>query len=289
MTPEERAVINAAIQWRRAIPGRRTALTVDLEALIWQLIVRCAACNYERHICPGCGANIGHGETACAACSDGPREDRLSGELIPAGQDAELERQGREIAGEIYLFGSDAHGGPMSGEGPVNVINGCNWPRMQCVGHQPPAAECNNCAPVLAGASVDRVDGSDLTEPCVDCGEVRTVWHPRPLRDVRKGDVIRPAGTDAQSTVTDRYWPPQPATRNPDGSDGLPKDRGVWHVVPGEQHWDDHVVQPGEVVICLDGGEPRNMAPDFAVEILLDPAEIAAIDAIGWDNRLTSE
>jgi len=196
MTPQERAVINAAIEWRRAIPGRRTALTVDLEALIWQLIVSCAACNYERHICPGCGANIGHGETACAACSDGPRED-----------------------------------------------------------------------PVLM------------------------VWHPRPLRDVRKGDVIRPAGTDAQSTVTDRYWPPQPATRNPDGGDGLPKDRGTWHVIgdPGLDKWAytrDHVVQPGEVVICLDGGEPRNMAPDFAVEILLDPAEIAAIDAIGWDNRI---
>lgn len=110
------------------------------------------------------------------------------------------------------------------------------------------------------------------------------VWHPRPLRDVRKGDVIRPAGTLGQSTVTDRYWPP-----TPDGSD-----RGTWHVVPdlGSDKWSftrDHVVQPGEVWICLDGGAPRNMAPDFAVEILLDPAEIAAIDRLGplgWDNRV---
>lgn len=36
------------------------------------------------------------------------------------------------------LFGSDAHGGPMSGEGPVNVIDGCDWPLIQCLGHEAP-------------------------------------------------------------------------------------------------------------------------------------------------------
>lgn len=109
------------------------------------------------------------------------------------------------------------------------------------------------------------------------------VWHPRTMKDARKGDQIRPAGSDMPNgtAVTDRYWP-----TTPDASD-----RGTWHVVPGAKHWDDHVVQPGEVWLCLDGGAPRNVDPDFPIEILLTRAEIAAIELLGWDNResLTSE
>lgn len=286
MTPQELAVINTAIRWRQELPGksRDIRLTIELEQRIWELITSCPQCNTDRHLCPGCGTDVGHGETACRGCESGegtppwsqarrlerlalemdgtavpvrgegdpnekgsrdhlwgePAEDPLSGELIPAGQDAELERQGREIAGECAaggLHGPHPHYG----------------------------------------------------ETCIDCEQCGTalVWIPRPMRDVRKGDVIRPAGVlllAAQSTVTDRYWP-----TTPDGSD-----RGTWHVVPdrGSDKWAhtrDHVVQPGEVVVCLDGGEPRNMAPDFAVEILLAPDEAAAIEAIAWDNRLTTE
>lgn len=245
MTPQELAVINTAIRWRQELPGksRDIRLTIELEQRIWELIASCPQCNADRHLCPGCGTDVGHGETACADCKTGEgdppwsqvrRLERLAlemdGTAVPV-------RQGREIAAECAaggLHGPHPHYG----------------------------------------------------ETCIDCEQCGTalVWIPRPMRDVRKGDVIRPAGTEAQSTVTDRYWP-----TTPDGSD-----RGTWHVVPdrGSDKWAhtrDHVVQPGEVVVCLDGGEPRNMAPDFAVEILLAPDEAAAIEAIGWDNRLTTE
>lgn len=111
------------------------------------------------------------------------------------------------------------------------------------------------------------------------------IWHPRTMKDARKGDQIRPAGSDMPNgtKVTDRYWPPQPAVPTRYGP--LPADRDTWHVVPGAKHWDDHVVQPGEVWLCLDGTAPRNVDPDFPIEILLTRAEIAAIELLGWDNR----
>jgi len=28
----------------------------------------CDQCNYDTHICPGCGTSLKHGETTCAAC-----------------------------------------------------------------------------------------------------------------------------------------------------------------------------------------------------------------------------
>lgn len=111
------------------------------------------------------------------------------------------------------------------------------------------------------------------------------IWHPRTMKDARKGDQIRPAGSDMPNgtAVTDRYWPPQPAVPTRYGP--LPADRDTWHVVPGAKHWDDHVVQPGEVWLRLDGGAPRNVDPDFPIEILLTRAEIAAIELLGWDSR----
>jgi hypothetical protein len=104
MTPEEKAVIQAAIAFR-AVPAHREqdmiAARGDLNEALYRLIISCPECNYDRHVCPGDGNPIGHGDTDCGEHDDdGPREDPLSGELIPAGQDAELEHQGREIAEE---------------------------------------------------------------------------------------------------------------------------------------------------------------------------------------------
>lgn len=104
------------------------------------------------------------------------------------------------------------------------------------------------------------------------------IWHPRTMKDARKGDQIRPAGSAMPNgtAVTDRYVPAAPGY----------SDRGTWHVVSGgAKYWDDHVVQPGEVWLRLDGGAPRNVDPDFPIEILLTRAEIAAIELLGWDNR----
>lgn len=30
----------------------------------------CERCNYDRHICPGCGDNLPHGIKVCAVCEE---------------------------------------------------------------------------------------------------------------------------------------------------------------------------------------------------------------------------
>lgn len=39
----------------------------------------CPRCNYDRHICHGCGDNIGHSDKACRACREA---DRITGRSI---------------------------------------------------------------------------------------------------------------------------------------------------------------------------------------------------------------
>jgi hypothetical protein len=72
MTPEERAVINAAITWRNELGLRGIFSSVGpdgpLHAAVDALIYSCPQCNTETHICPGCGENVGHGEGACDRC-----------------------------------------------------------------------------------------------------------------------------------------------------------------------------------------------------------------------------
>ncbi len=117
-----------------------------------------------------------------------------------------------------------------------------------------------------------------------------STWIERTMRDVRAGDHIRPIGSNSGGThISARYLPPDPA--------GL-RNRGSWHVVAGAAgHWDDRVVKPGDVWLCMDGGEPRCLKPDFPVEIempqeWLDVAAIfietghaADLDDV-WANRL---
>jgi hypothetical protein len=72
MTPEEKAVINAAITWRndldygftRIVGSPVDTLLHAVNRLTWQ----CDKCNYDRHTCPGCGTNISHGDGCCAEC-----------------------------------------------------------------------------------------------------------------------------------------------------------------------------------------------------------------------------
>lgn len=72
MTPEEKAVVQAAVYLRHCIdaktagdPPRLGRLLDTVEALIFA----CGDCNTERHTCPGCGTHVGHGDGACAGCS----------------------------------------------------------------------------------------------------------------------------------------------------------------------------------------------------------------------------
>lgn len=107
-------------------------------------------------------------------------------------------------------------------------------------------------------------------------------WVARTLTDVRPGDVIRPTGIDVPpQRVTARCWPPAPSK-----AAQTHRDRTSWHVIEGQGgHWDDHVVQPGEVCVHLDGASHRLMRPTFGVDIWLAPSEVAAIELLGWDNR----
>jgi hypothetical protein len=236
MTPEEKAVIQAAIEWRRAIPGRDRDVrqTIELESKIWDLIIRCPQCNAGGHQCPGDGNPIGHGDRDCGEHDD----------------------------------------------------------------------VCNNCAPLRAGASVDRVDGSDLTTPCSECGAIESVtaslvataelraaiesvksevplWALRTWADVRKGDTVRMPGSEITATITDRLWHP---SEDPRGES--------WHVVHDGTtdkwaHTRDRFVQPGECVIVspdITAAEHgRWMEPTAGVEILLPggEAELAAIELLG--------
>lgn len=107
-------------------------------------------------------------------------------------------------------------------------------------------------------------------------------WYARTMADVRPGDTIRPTGhpngtsPSAWSVCTARCWPPTDDVRG----------RGSWHVIEGGGHWDDHVIQPGECCVHLDGAGHRLFRPTFGVEILLAPSEVQAIELLGgWEHR----
>lgn len=69
MTPEEAAVINAAIELRRQIPGRDVRQRITLEEATWKLITTCNDCNHDTHTCPGCGTWVPHaGSGVCPGC-----------------------------------------------------------------------------------------------------------------------------------------------------------------------------------------------------------------------------
>jgi hypothetical protein len=69
MTPEEAAVINAAIELYHAPLGQNGKEAWKLRDATEQLIFRCNDCNYARHQCPGCGTPVPHaGSSVCAAC-----------------------------------------------------------------------------------------------------------------------------------------------------------------------------------------------------------------------------
>jgi hypothetical protein len=195
MNELEQAVVRAAIEAMAIGREPSVAQLTALRQATHELIFSCVECNTARHVCPGCGAHVGHGEVAC-----------------------------------------------------------------------------NNCAPAVAGASLTRVDGTELEEPA---SEPEPVWVERPWRDVRTGDTVRMPGTDAVATVTQRLRHP---SEDPQGR--------TWHMVPGAQHWEDVTVQPGEVCVSLNGARPRWMKPDMGVEIQLpSPPAGAAYAAVGWEHR----
>lgn len=68
MTPEEKAVIKAAMEWRNTWERKPEGNNLALHNAIDALIYSCPQCDAGVHACPGCGENIAHTDTACAEC-----------------------------------------------------------------------------------------------------------------------------------------------------------------------------------------------------------------------------
>lgn len=161
-------------------------------------------------------------------------------------------------------FGVYAHGQWL------RSIAGCPWPDDgDCIGHK-------------VGL------GGQLIEPTPE----PEVWVRTEMRHARVGDVIRPASgviphPGGQGTrVIDRYLPARKDASKAAGA--AQPHAGHWHVVSGgAKHWDDRIVQEGEVWLVLEGNDqPQNLRPDFAIEIRMSPLEVRIMERFGWENRM---
>lgn len=202
-----------------------------------------------------------------------PQHDPISGELIPASQDAELERQGREIAANHEWTPA------------CPTCGGC------CLAHEDGHAESFICdlhglSEVRYGADGPLIRTEVVNIPAVPANApLAPLWVPRTWADVRRGDTVRMPGTAVVAAITDRLWHP---SEDPRGES--------WHVVSDGSigqwaHTSDRVIRPGECVIVspdIPGSERgRWMDPAAAVEIQLPDAQtLAGIEALGWENRL---
>ncbi len=96
-------------------------------------------------------------------------------------------------------------------------------------------------------------------------------WVERTWADVVDGDTVRPPGTDLSFMVNG------------------PVIRAPWHVHPAANEYrpNEMPAEWSEIRVRFVGDpELRFMRPDAPVEILLAPSELAAIEALGWENRV---
>lgn len=108
-------------------------------------------------------------------------------------------------------------------------------------------------------------------------------WVARTWTDVRVGDRVRVPGTEITARVQAIYRAPQ---EDPVGR--------TWHVVPSAEtgpwaHKTDVVIQPGQLGVLFQDEQPHQahvLMRNVPVEIELTPAEVAAIELLGWHNRV---
>lgn len=312
MTPREKSVIQKAIEWRRNLPGRSRdlKLTIELEQAIWDLIVSCDACNYGGHLCPGCGTDVPHGDTACSACDESaPAVDPMQVQCVTPSQERELLRtqlqeigQGTlqewmrivdltdvaDIQFQARVSWQDDDGNCLVGESPYSDEYGAFRITVQVedLGPVPPIGPENDLGVYGIGDEFEGMPVSATREQRVeqrgrDMAGLESEWLPLTMQHVRPGDRVRPAGnTDpaAEITITQRYWPPTDDARSWHVTDDGTRDRYA--------HMNDHVVQHGECAVELNGdGRIRFLPPEMKIEIFMPPAEHSAIEALGWENR----
>jgi len=255
----EKAVVQAALKWefhRRFSKSSNQGLTEALSEAAWALNVGCPECNYDRHLCPGCGASIGHGDGACGNCAPavaGVSASRTDGtDLLEPPRMSELESEIAELVLDIAQ------------EWLRYVHLGDREEQVLCTWHDDEEGLTLHVESETGHGGRFKVNVSAQQLP----DEPR--WYPMHWRHVVTGDRVRMPGTEHTAEVTMRY---RHRSEDPEGL--------AWHVVPGQgEHWTDHAVQPGECVVVLDSGEPRFMRPDAEVEIEFTPAEYEAVQRL---------
>lgn len=214
MTPEERAVVQAAIRMHAIGREPTGPEQSELRRLTHQLIFICPECNAGGHTCPGDGNSIGHGDRDCGEHDD---------------------------------------------DGPENELAADRRHRFQ--GHEG--------SPCLAGWSegnaCDRPEGDRVH--IEEAGEDDPQWVTRTWADVRPGDRVRLPGTEHVAEVESAI--------------------GIGHVMhPNGRSaagWREIKVR----LAGRDGLLPMN--PAGPIEIELTPSELAAIEGLGWSNRMRLE
>lgn len=271
MTPEELAVVQAAMRWHDAVltnpdalrplhnaNNKLTPVLSELSRTTWKLATTCPECNAGGHTCPGDGNPIPHGAKDCG------RHDE---EVKHAGAD-----------GACPDYGSHLDPCPPGCASGTCVVNAG-------VTRDELAAECDNCAPLRANASVTRVDGTGQDTACVDCGwRAELIWVPRTWVDVRTGDRVRMPGSDAVAYVRSAVhlrWHVKPGTGTSQYNPPAPLEWAGVRVTlkmhnPNADEW-------SEMSYEMDPAKP------VEIEIDRDTAETAALMHGGpdwWANRV---
>ncbi len=231
LTKAERAAL-AALGWRDRVKeaGARLPDGFGIKLLYSQIdaIYPAEAHAGVRGECPDFGSSTdpcppGCAAGTCVALGDRryPREDPMSGISSPDSQ---------EIAEERPMhYGDDDRTACGKFSGMVFQYT-AGWANVTC-------SEC-----------IESIKSQPEEPP---------QWYARTMTDVRPGDTIRPLSqrttAEAESRVTARCYSVAPARAGQTA-----RDRGSWHVIEGSGgHWDDHVLQPGECCIHLDGAGHR--------------------------------
>jgi hypothetical protein len=93
------------------------------------------------------------------------------------------------------------------------------------------------------------------------------VWVTRTWRDVRSGDAVRMPGREEQAFVRSAQLQP-------------------WHVDPRSSEYSPTPLRYEVMRVALDIGVTYDMDPAKAVEICMTRDEVAAVELIGWENRV---
>ncbi len=277
MTPEEKAVVQAAIEWRRshmvmATQGTEAALRDAVNAMT----DACQRCNYERHQCPGCGADVGHGDTACSVCIA-----RASGTTAEGGIFAES-----ADAAELRNAGTKFWRQHIESQ-LVNAEQARKYPREDpieahpCDDSTPHDAHDHELQTAEAQPTGVPAEYTNFHCPGVEAKSDPLIWVPRTWADVRAGDTVRMPGTDSTARVVSAVH-----RAIEDGSN--------WHVHPAADEYRPNEMPANwsEVYVGLDVGDGfeksrYSMDPNGPIEIQATQAEADAIELLGgWPARV---